>query len=311
MQAAAAGVAGLVGPKPLSAQGPTLDSSGPYELMPEFWRVYTATRDKGDPFQRGLLIGRQFLLPNAAVYTAAGFNGGSHGRFYDNRVAQWLDRFDSMVPAIRTLSDRAHAAWSAHERRFRMHFPGYRPTNPIWFLVSLFAFDGYTRQWQGRQMMFFGLDGIVEQHGSTPDLKVLFDHEGFHLYQMQVNPLAAATLWARLWREGLATYASQRLNPDAALSDVLISQDLAAAPPGLVSRAAADALANLDELEGPVAHRLFDLGYTGDLPARTGYLLSLHVAQRAGATRTLDGLARLSTEDARAIVRAELAKLAK
>ena len=174
----------------------------------------------------------------------------------------------------------------------------------------MFAFNANTRPWNGHLSLFVGLDGMVQLGGGETDLKLMFDHEAFHLYQQQVNPdVSVSTVWSRLWREGLATYVSRRLNPGASRAEVLMSPDLAQAPAEIVAAAARTALARLDGPDGESSQDLFDLGSAGPLRPRIGYVLGLAIAEMAGGSLDLDPLARLEAAQARRFVTAGLAEL--
>ena len=281
------------------------------DLMPAFWATFEPTRNLPDPHQRATAFGQQFLLPHAEIFTSAGFNGGSHGRFWDDRVAQWLIEFDMIALAVKRLSQLAPGGWLASERRFSERFPDYRPTASVWFIVSLFSFDGYTQAWDGRQRLFFGVDGIVRQHGSNADLAILFSHELFHLYHASVTKpgLDVETVGMRMWREGLATYASQILNPGSNVSQLLLDQ-AALNDPVVISRVAAEALAKLASSEPAELNRLFDMGYIGNVPARMGYVLGYRVVEAAARIRQLDELVALPADEVRSLIAQHLRQLA-
>lgn len=282
----------------------------PTDIMPDFWRAYDSSRT-GPMRERVAAIGRAVFLRHAGLYTAAGFHGGRNGRFGDARVAAWLARFDGMAPAVRALSHRAPREWNDRLPLFRNHFPD-ASAGQAHFLVSLFAFNGAIGDRGGIQRLFFGLDGIVDQQGPEPDLAILYDHERFHLHHAGMNPaMAGSALWFALWREGLATYVSARLNPRASPADILMSRVLADAPAALVRRAAAEALANFDSPDRAPRNRLLDLAFQGDLPPRSGYLLGFRAVERLARTRSLDQLARLGPDAAAPLLRAELHALAR
>jgi hypothetical protein len=179
-------------------------------------------------------------------------------------------------------------------------------------MVSLFAFDGSFGDRTGSQRLFFGLDGIVAQQGPDPALAILYDHERFHLHHSEVNPsIAGAALGSRLWREGLATYASWTLNPGASQADLLLSRALPQAPPALVRRAAGEALAAFDSVDAAPRHRLLGLGFRGDLPPRMGYLIGLRAVERLASARTISELARLGFDEAAPMLRAQLKTLSR
>ena len=84
-------------------------------------------------------------------------------------------------------------------------------------------------------MLMLGLDGIAKFHGADAHLAATFSHELFHVYHFQVNPLPRdadqVQLYRLVWQEGLATYVSKVLNPDASLADTLLDPRLAVEGP--------------------------------------------------------------------------------
>ena len=281
--------------------------------MPEFWRFYDADAT-GEAAERAHSLDTQFIAPNAAIYRAAGF-GRYRGPIDDTRLAAWLEAFDPLASAARRVSQMLPDAWREHDLRFTASFPAYRPGAPAYLLVSLFDFNVHGESWRGRPCLFAGVDGIVKLGGETPDLAVLLDHEDFHIYHAQANPglwppKGAPPLWIALWREGLATYVSARLNPKASPADVLMSEDLAALGPEALPPLAAQALAALETTDAGQDQRFLQLGYKGDTPARSGYLLGLRLAERAGRSLSLDQLARLPAAKVHGFMRKELSQIA-
>lgn len=282
----------------------------PLDLMPDFWRVYDASRQSIPP-NRVAAFASGFFLPQAASYSAAGFNGaGMHGRLLDNRVTAWLDRLDQIATPVRAISTKLPEAWDQHRVRFEaagLQMPMIAGES---FFPSLFSFTGYSRIWHGRPMLFIAPDGIVAQLGSAANLAVLLDHEAFHVYHDAAAPgLLGPLLWERLWREGLATYASKALNPSASLGQVLMSSDLPQVPSSLVTIAARSTLAGLDseQLVAP----LFDIGRGSGYPDRIGYLLGLRIVQEAIGSRSLVEAAHIPAAEARSVIEASLTRLAR
>lgn len=282
---------------------------GPTDLMPRFWRTYDVSR-QAELSDRVAALAADFFLPEAESYSAAGFNdAGSHGRLLDARVAAWLARLDGMAAPVRAIARALPAAWKEHDLRFRSAgLIRVRGAEAI-FLPSLFSFTGYSRIWKGNPMLFLAPDGIVDKIGERPDLAVLFDHEVFHVYHDVAAPdLTGPLLWMRLWREGLATYVSERLNPSVSLDQVLMSGDLARIDVRQIASAARYVLAKLDD--GDDSGSLFDVDRHEGFPPRMGYLLGLTVAKAMTSGMPIDAAAHLSAADVRPRLMDALSKLA-
>lgn len=278
------------------------------DLMPEFWVVYD--RVAADSVEaRGRAIIEGFFTPQIEAYRGAGI-----GRV---DFVQWLQRFDPMAAAVRQMSAQFPALWQAHAARFRLMLPDAADDAPVTALPSFYYFDARVRMWRDRIALFVGIDGVVALHGADADLGILLDHESFHLYHHQVNPTllfpAGDPLWLGIWKEGLAVHASAVLNPDASRLRVLLDDaHLAAIGPEVIARVAAELPPRLGATESAIRARYLSYGYRGDIPARSGYVLGLSIAQRAAAQgRDLAALARLPAGEAEALVRREVTALAR
>src|SRR5262249_27379393 len=104
-------------------------------------------------------------------------------------------------------------------------FSDFRCDFPIYVMNSLGRLDGAGRIVNGQPSLILGVDVIASEQPKT--LGILIHHELFHRYHFQVagfsdDKAENDVLWRTLWAEGLATYASMRLNPPASLPDALI-----------------------------------------------------------------------------------------
>ncbi len=281
--------------------------AGYVDLMPDFWKAYTRAEGAAD---RAQALQDGFFAPHQAIYAATGLKPRSE------RIARWLPDFDAMAADVRRIVAGFPALYAAHARRFADAFPDFDRTRaPIYLLPSLFAFDGHLEPGDGQLPLFIGADGLVRYHGTSPDLAVFLDHESFHLYQSQIAPEAmldpAPPVYAMLWTEGVASYVSERLNPDAALLHVLLDDvHLAGADAATRRGLAAAILAALDSTREADALRFFSAGATGPWPARGGYLVGLEVARRIGRELPLAQLPRLQGAALRERLARELAALA-
>lgn len=193
---------------------------------------------------------------------------------------------------------------------FLRTLPAFRCRAPIMVGVSLDRFDGLTIP-EGRDArLLLGADMIARVHdAATRD--VLVQHELFHLYHLQRlpgRPPAETPLWWGMWAEGLATYATEIIDP-ARTPDQLIWF-----PRGVASRAAAArpeiARAMLGQLDatGPAYAAFFGAdGAPAGLPPRAGYYMGYLLARALGRDNSLDALARLPPARVRALVAAFLA----
>jgi len=277
------------------------------DLMPDFWRAYAQAAGASDRVQS---LQDGFFSAHAAVYAAAGLKTGRE------RIARWLPQFDAMNADVQRVVADFPAVYAAHARRFAAAFPDFdRKRAPIYLLPSLFAFDGHLEPGGDSLPLFVGADGLVRFHGTTPDLAVFLDHESFHLYQSQLAPALmldpSPPVYVTLWTEGVATYVSERLNPDAALLHVLLDDtQLAGADARTRRELAAAILPVLDSTQEADALPFFSAGAKGRWPARGGYLIGLEAARRIGRDLPLAQLPRLQGTALRERLAIELAAIA-
>lgn len=293
----------------LAAAGrlPAAAAPAPTDLMPAFWRAYDVGHAAED---RARAIGQAFFAPNAELYAGAGLKPTPE------RLAAWLPQFDAIAEPARRLSQGFTGHYRRHVEHFQREFPDFqRERAPIYLMPSLFNFDGHLRPWQGKLPLFVGIDGIVRYHGADANLSVFLDHESFHLYHGQLVPELLMDeqppVYGSLWIEGLATYVSERLNPDASRVQVLLDdRKLAAVDDATVRDLAGKLLAVLDSTSADDANRFFGAGHKGPEPARGGYLVGLIIARRIGRDRPLAELARTPLAKLRASMRQQLQALA-
>lgn len=296
------GMAGAAYPGSLRANSAC---PGTDDLMPAFWAAYD--RDPGgEPLARARTLIAEYFTPHIETY-----RGAAIGRV---DLVRWLARFDPMAADVRRLSARFAALWCARLAHFQTVLPDAAQSVPAVAFVSFFNFDAATRLWRGRVTLFFGLDMMAMLHGEA--VTPLLDHERFHLYHHEVNPSlilpGGDPLWLGIWKEGLAVHATAVLDPAATRRAVFLGDEtLAAAGPDLFRRIAAELPERLHETASHHRSRYLAYGYRGDIPARSGYALGRAIVERAAQGRGLAELARISAAEVEAIVRREVAALAR
>jgi hypothetical protein len=267
----------------------------PMDLMPSFWTAYDATMANPMAVRVDALIER-FFKPHATQYKQAGLKWSA------DIVAQWLSPFDAFAPSVRKLHQDFAKRLAITGKAFRSELTDFQPIRtPIVVLPSLFQFDGHMELAGDQWPLSFGLDGIVLIHGADPNLEVLISHELFHCYQAECNPSLMSkpklTVGENLWIEGTATYASERLNPLASLSNVLCDTPaLVAMPADTLRKVALAAIAQFDSDDDATLAQYFDLGYRGSWAARAGYYVGLLAARTVGKHMSLKEIA--STDEA-------------
>ena len=167
---------------------------------------------------------------------------------------------------------------------------------------SLGSMDGAGRIVAGSPALVLGIDQIADERSVLP-LRVFLTHELFHRFHSQVagfsdDPGDRQAIWRTLWAEGLATYMSYRLTPDATINDALmLPSDLMTSAQPHLREIASDILSKLDAPDPTTYHRYFTYGDESvrrmGLPWRSGYYLGFLLARNLGESNSLGSLARM------------------
>lgn len=223
----------------------------------------------------------------------------------DRRWAKSFAGYEALRPAYLDVVRQFDGEIGRHTASFLQTFPDYRDTIGIVLVHSLGEFDGGTRTLGGRDYLLFGADMIARLHRGE-SVAPLFHHELFHVHHDAHFSDCEGRLWPALWREGLATYVSAQMNPQASDSELLL-----AFPAGMketTQQNLQEALADLEERltrdDSADYPTLFNIGGPGTatLPPRRGYYLGYLIAARAGKSHTLAQLARMGCAEAREAV---------
>jgi hypothetical protein len=268
------------------------------DLTPTFWRFWDEARGKPEAEQLRLLR-EHVVATHPDVYTAEVLNLDTTLPL-DEALAQRWPRFLAFagkhLDTARGLSASLKQDLPRYEARFRRTFPDLAYTGEVYFVSSLGAFDGGTRQVKGRTALLFGVDVIAAIHGEKADLEAFFDHELFHIYHKQFpDPELEGSIAHALWKEGLATYVAATLNPETPESLLFgLPADMPERSRATLPTLAAELRTRLGS-KSPEDYKTFFLGNAQreDIPARSGYYVGYLVARELGRTRSLPELARL------------------
>lgn len=196
-------------------------------------------------------------------------------------------------------------------------FPDFRCDFTFYIAPTFGSMDGSAGFVNNRHVIVFAPDVIPRYH-RLADLKVLIDHETFHIYHHQAtgvfgaSAVAIPTILEALWGEGLATYVSWRMNPAVSLDTALLQPGIPqeAAKPHLHEIAKA-LLAHFGDRDEPTFLHFFAAGSQPEgLPPRAGYYVGVLIAQAAAKHRTLAQLAQLNGPELQTLVAAALSTMA-
>lgn len=279
-------------------------------LMPAF-EAFLAQHQDATPEAKGQAFARDFALRFPEFYGAPLFGdpdklAGKAARFLDPAVRPQfgsLPPFDmtSMIERGRTIDE----TFTSAQASFLKEFPDFRCDTFVAYGPSLFHFDGHVYDSpQGEPRLLFGMDLITMIH-TGPSVAAFFQHELFHIHHSAVLGDAQPSdneppVWWALWREGLATYVSQRMNPHLSLQEVLwFPADLAEKAAPRRAEIAAHLLADMENRNDRYA--LYFLAGDGPdgLPARSGYYMGYWLAKELGDGRPLAELARMTPAEVR------------
>lgn len=206
----------------------------------------------------------------------------------------------------------------ARLERFGQLFPAFRCDFPFYVAPSFGHLDGSAAVYRGKPLMVFAPDTIPRLH-EPPVVRVLIDHEIFHVYQAQVSRGAFGSFatgvpktYQSLWSEGMAVYASWQANPSASLDDALLSPDLRAQAEPNVPALAAALRDHLDDNDPAFFARYFTGGSRPPQgPPRSGYYLGLLVVRWLAMRYPLTVLAAMDDAKVHVLVRQALDALAR
>lgn len=297
------GVSIIVIPAPALADGGGLRI---VDLTPQFDRFAMAT--VGMPAATRVAAFERRIGPSADGF----YSRQRRPDQYDARVLDNLQSYPERRAAILKVSaDFAHS-FDIARRSFEAVFGPVSSRQPVYLVDSLGELDGGTRELRGKDTLLFGADVIAEVHGGK-DLTPFFHHELFHLYHEPMMTRCAA-VWCALWEEGLATYVASRLDPKADDDSLILNlpEPIRPAVDANRTRAACTVVQLLDSTRDEDYDGLF-LGdaHLPGLPARAGYYIGYLVASDVGRTHTLHQMAEMSWVEARPLIDAALARMAR
>jgi hypothetical protein len=278
-----------------------------YDLIPDLYKFLRIAPEEKE--SRAKLFLQLMIRPHPEIYGRPQIFKTDIGT-----LEQYLDGLKAYLPAIEHLHRRFEEQRASIQAKFLDAFPDFDSSKArVYLMLSLFRFDGKIPH-DNPRMLLLGMDGLAKFHGADARLPVILSHELFHVYHFQVNPLPRdideVELYRLIWQEGLATYVSQMLNPDASLAAVLLDPRLAEEGPKFVPMVAHSLLPQLKAKDDATTVRYLSYKRGGQIPARMGYLIGYEIARRTAATHQITELARLRGRPLLNLVRRETENLA-
>lgn len=278
------------------------------DLMPEFWHVVSATRDR-PPEQQVEAFRTALVDQHASLFGETGLGFDSAAQL-DSAILQSLAAARGDEVSMRAMVDLLETRFPSYLRTFRAAFPDFRCDYTVYITPSLNRLDGAGRVVDNQPALIFGADVIARGH-SADDLGVFVDHELLHRYHSQVAGFSDdkgqhEVIWRALWAEGLATYVSMKLNPPASMQDALfVPKDLVKRSQSLLPRLIADLQPKLDQVDPDFFSKFFQYyGPAATPPSRVGYYIGALAAQDMAERQPLSALVHMQA----GAVRAELSE---
>jgi hypothetical protein len=270
------------------------------DLMPAFWR---SLAEGNAPARLRTIV----VDPHPELYNE-NYVSLPSGAKWDTSIAS--ER--TYVEAHKQEVNAAERYLSLHVPRFmaefRRTFPDYKCDFTFFVAPSFGQMDGSAGLVNGQELIIFAPDVIPRYH-KLSDLKVLIDHETFHIYHHQSTGVygasaeAVPTILETLWSEGLATFVSWRMNPGVSLDIALLQPGIPEGAKPHLADIAKDLLAHLDDKDETTYRHYFVGGaQQPGYPPRAGYFVGALIAQNQSALYTLPQLAHLNGAKLRAIV---------
>lgn len=188
---------------------------------------------------------------------------------------------------------------------FKKEFSDFKSDFEIYYLHSLGEMNGGVRVIGGQDRFIIGLDVIAQIHDWENNIP-FFHHELFHLYLNQFyapsdsGQYVQDAIYNDLWQEGLATYVSYALNPQASHKELMldIPQDLSQKTEAVIKYIANDLVKNMFSTEDEVYQRYFLMSSKSDVvPQRAGYFVGFLLVKQLAERHTLQELVGLKDVD--------------
>jgi len=303
----AGGLASAAGPDAGSERLRVVDAA---ERCAEFWRRVPGST----PEQQARAFEELLRAPHPTLYTAAVLGLDEPlAKSVPVRLAKLAARFRPDPARVDEVRRTLDADLQDAAVQFRKTFPDFVSRRQVSVVCSLGAFDGGTREVEGRSMLLFGPDVIAAIRPRGFNLRPFLEHELFHVHHESLHPDAPETVGGSLWEEGLATFVSAALNPRATHEELSVPDALVAEATPRLAELAGRLLAHPDDPSSGPVYKQFFYGATEkapEVPPRSGYVVGWRIAEAAGKTRTLAQLAALPPAESRALVEQSLRALA-
>jgi len=292
---------------PSAISSPAPESGIRRRLRPDYW----ALQARGAPLAdyRSVLIGR-----NPTLYTA-NFVNVLHGREFAPWEQEEQDFASKHRFAAQAMSRILAEEVPHYVEDFARTFPSLKCSFKIYIAPSFGTMNAATAQTtDGMKIIFLPVTILRYDGDSISQLKLLFDHELFHIYHAQASGGAfnttqadTAPLYASLWSEGLAVHVSEQQSPGIGRDRSLLDVNLETRARPLRLDIARAILADFESRDPKVYDRFFNASAKSDaFPPRSGYYIGALIADDLSRTHSMQQLAALTSSEAHILIRRSL-----
>lgn len=282
-------------------------------IMDDFWRFWERAENVVEA-EKVKLFREMVLAPHKEIF--AGFTGERS----DEDIAKYIKQVAKLIPRMKKVNARLGTELPKHEATFIKSFPDMNWKGKVVFMPNYGITDSGTGRMNDVEYLVFGVDTISVRYGEDADLAALFHHELFHMYHSlsvddgrgKSREKGEVPLYWLVWGEGLATYVSHRLNPNATIEQILLSKDLAVRSDAMLPQLSKLIRENFDSGEADVWKPLMaNTANEKGIPPRSGYYIGYMIATELGKKVSLQELARLQGSDLKKRMLKVLTKLEK
>ncbi len=269
-----------------------------HNLAPDFIEYWNQVKEKPLPKQIQKLKS-DFLVKFPQFYNYKIGKWERSGQKADEEFGKIIKEYPQLEANFIKKTDQVTETLNITLASFLKSFPEMNQDFDVYLTHSFGEMDGGTRNIGGKIYLIFGIDGMVNYHkGFTSEIP-FFHHELFHIYHGQYFP-EEQVIWIALWTEGLASYASQKLNPEASMKDLIL--DL---PEGMVRKIDksldehwADLTKKLNS-KSDIDYETYFLMSSKDkkIVPRAGYYLGYLLAKEVGKTKSVNEMAQMKPNE--------------
>lgn len=281
------------------------------DLMPQYW----ALQARAAPFEA---YKRTLIEPNVQIYNpdlVMALRGDTFTAWEKDENSYAAQHRFAAQSVSRILADEL----PHYIDDFRVTFPKLTCDFAIYIAPSFGTMNAAAARTPSGLKIVFSPVTILQTDGDRlSQIKLLFDHELFHIYHAQASrgdfgatATNDAPLYKALWSEGLAVHVSQRQNDGVGRDRALLDITLAGKADAFRRDIARAVLQDLDSRDAAVANRYFSMTSSiGSFPPRSGYYIGALVADDLARGRSMEQLAALQDRAAHALIRSSLERIA-